>query len=129
MDKNLKKALKLYLKDIFRKLPDSSSKKMKFVHLLKQNILDYIDEKSINKIEDIYIQFGTVDKIVEAYLDDMPYQHLEKQIKITNIQKICIYITILIVIAGTFAYNMYLESITPTEIEIETCVGIPIDVE
>ncbi len=102
---------------------------MKFVHLLKQNILDYIDEKSINKIEDIYIQFGTVDKIVEAYLDDMPYQYLEKQIKITNIQKICIYITILIVIAGTFAYNMYLESITPTEIEIETCVGIPIDVE
>ena len=100
MDKNLKKALKLYLKDIFRKLPDSSSKKMKFVHLLKQNILDYIDEKSINKIEDIYIQFGTVDKIVEAYLDDMPYQYLEKQIKITNIQKICIYITILIVIAG-----------------------------
>ena len=129
MDKNLKRALKLYLTNIFRKLPDSSKKRRKFIHLLKQNILDYIDEKSINKIEDIYIQFGTVDKIVEAYLDDMPYQYLEKQIKITNIQKICIYITILIVIAGTFAYNMYLESITPTEIEIETCVGIPIDVE
>ena len=129
MDKNLKRALKLYLTNIFRKLPDSSKKRRKFIHLLKQNILDYINEKSINKIEDIYMQFGTVDEIVEAYLDDMPYQYLEKQIKITNIQKICIYITILIVIAGTFAYNMYLESITPTEIEIETCVGIPIDVE
>ena len=42
MDKNLKRALKLYLTNIFRKLPDSSKKRRKFIHLLKQNILDYI---------------------------------------------------------------------------------------
>lgn len=108
MDKNLKKALKFYLTNIFRKLPDSSKKRRKFIHLLKQNILDYINEKSINKIEDIYMQFGTVDEIVEAYLDDISYKYLRERIKITRMQKACMYITILTVIVGTFAYNIIL---------------------
>lgn len=129
MERKLKKALNSYLMDIFKRLPDSFRKRRKFVHLLKQNILNYIDENSIIKIEDIYIQFGSVDSIVEAYLADMPYKYLKKQIKITRTQKIAVLIIVLIFTISTFIYNMYLESITPTEIEIETNVGVPVEID
>ena len=54
------------------------------------------------------MQFGTVDEIVEAYLDDISYKYLREQIKITRMQKACMYIPILTVIVGTFAYNIIL---------------------
>lgn len=70
MNKPLKKSLNKYFRSIKQSIPGDNSRKKQCLHQFQSSVYNYIEEFSVQNMDDIIQQFGTVEDVVQSYDDE-----------------------------------------------------------
>lgn len=98
------KILKKYIKDIKILFPMMGKEEKNYLKGFRENVIDYIEENSIQSKEELYEEFGNPQEVVTEYLNRIDTEYLIKKIKKSTMIKRGILI-ILIVALGINAYK------------------------
>ncbi|MFP3154225.1 DUF6120 family protein [Lachnospiraceae bacterium ZAX-1] len=122
MNRMLKRHVKHYCRSIAKQLPYSGKKKQSFLNVFQKDIDNFILEKDISTMTEIYGHFGQVEDILESHFTETPYQDIKKKVKISRKIWVSVLSILAILVIGTLLFNYYLFTITPDEIVITTTI-------
>ncbi|MCM1115128.1 MAG: DUF6120 family protein [Clostridium sp.] len=100
IDKNLNKEINNYLKTVKSFIICDWKTRRKFIHDLKNDIFDYMENNSVNNIEDVYKHFGTPRDIAKAFFEDADIKEIKRKMNISRILIIGIICALLIWAVG-----------------------------
>ncbi len=82
MQKELKKEISKYLKEIMLLLPGDSGSKRKYISGLKEDIYDFAADNESVTIRDIVLHFGEKEEIAKQYMDTLDIKAVKRKLSI-----------------------------------------------
>lgn len=82
MQKELKKEISKYLKEIILLLPGDSGSKRKYISGLKEDIYDFAADNESVTIRDIVLHFGEKEEIAKQYMDTLDIKAVKRKLSI-----------------------------------------------
>lgn len=82
MQKELKKEISKYLKEIILLLPGDSGSKRKYISGLKEDIYDFAADNESVTFRDIVLHFGEKEEIAKQYMDTLDIKAVKRKLSI-----------------------------------------------
>lgn len=82
MQKELKKEISKYLKEIMLLLPGDSGSKRKYISGLKEDIYDFAADNESVTFRDIVLHFGEKEEIAKQYMDTLDIKAVKRKLSI-----------------------------------------------
>ena len=82
MQKELKKEISNYLKEIILLLPGDSGSKRKYISGLKEDIYDFAADNESVTFRDIVLHFGEKEEIAKQYMDTLDIKAVKRKLSI-----------------------------------------------
>lgn len=82
MQKELKKEISKYLKEIILLLPGDSGSKRKYISGLKEDIYDFAADNESVTFRDIVLHFGEKEEIAKQYMDMLDIKAVKRKLSI-----------------------------------------------
>lgn len=123
----INKILKKYMKDIKILFPTMEKEEKNYLKGFRKNVIDYIEENSIQSEEELYEEFGNPKEVVTEYLNHVDTEDLIKKIKKSTMIKKGILIIIIVCLGinaykAALIYKDYKESINARIYEERTTI-------
>lgn len=103
MNSNNEKEIKKYLQSIKNALPVTYRKRAALMKHFSKGVQEYCLEHEEFTMYDIYCEFGTVDEVAEALMNEMSSEYMVRHIKAKKIL-ICALTGIVIVLIAIFIF-------------------------
>lgn len=96
MQKELKKEISKYLKEIMLLLPGDSGSKRKYISGLKEDIYDFAADNESVTIRDIVLHFGEKEEIAKQYMDTLDIKAVKRKLSIKRVVSAILIIALIV---------------------------------
>ena len=84
MDKELKKDINQYIKEIKLNIICDFKTRKKFISDLKNSIYDFVEDENIFSIDDVYHHFGTPQQIAKEFFLNLNFRKIKRKLNFTK---------------------------------------------
>lgn len=96
MQKELKKEISKYLKEIILLLPGDSGSKRKYISGLKEDIYDFAADNESVTFRDIVLHFGEKEEIAKQYMDTLDIKAVKRKLSIKRVVSAILIIALIV---------------------------------
>lgn len=96
MNKNLKKEINKYIREINSNIICDYKTRKKYIGDIKASVYDYIEENNVTGADEIYKHFGTPQEISKAFFENADIKKIKKRMNFTRIILIGVITVILV---------------------------------